>query len=349
MYATVSKRRPLKDAVDLVEHQERAKTLREYFLQNAVPLATGAIFAFVVLKVLLVSRANVNTALSIVERSGTLQILSGVTILAIPSLTTGINNAIAIWAGSASKFNRFERRRLWWIFGISLIYLSFILPWSSTLLLIAFGIYYVTRWFWRRRKVPIGDDLVSTESSSTFDLDEFLAKAPEDVELRRLWSQYKQTHQALCTDPALTEYSEARAEELTKFADIVRSYNERARLVVAASKPTIDAAAVLLLVTVLAPILLQSLNDSVWLPPELISTANHGQVVGYVLSDPPAWTTILRDSDRMIISVPTSELKARAVCHTASQSSRRVTVWNLIVNDRTDYAPCPVGLPKVAG
>lgn len=329
-------RRPPKEPLDLVEHYERTKSLRQYFIQNAIPAASGTIFAFVVLKVLLVARANDNTALAIVQKSGSVQIVSGVTILAVPFLASALNNAAAIWAGSDSKFNRLERRRLWWFFGISLPYLVSILPWLNSLLLIAFALFFVIRWVWRRRKVPAGNAIPGSASDAeTFDAEVFLQTPPDDVELRRLWVQFGESYRKLnggCTND--------RAAEAAVLDDVVQRYNVRNRLVNAAGRPTVDAAAIALLVTVLLPVLQFSLNDSVWLPTEEVSMQTGRPLVGYVLDNTVGWTTILQDSDRKIVTVRATEIKARSICRLKSQSSQILTLPQLGHKHIADYPRC---------
>jgi hypothetical protein len=330
-------RRPAKEPVDLVEHYERTKSLRQYFIQNAIPAASGTIFAFVVLKILLVARANDNTALAIVQKSGSVQIVSGVIILAVPFLASGLNNAAAIWAGSDSKFNRLERRRLWWFFGISLPYLISILPWLSSLLLIAFALFFVIRWVWRRRKVPAGNAMAgSAAGEQAFDAEVFLQTPPDDVELRRLWVQigesYRKLNDGSCTD--------GRAAEAAVLDDVAQQYDARSRLVKAAGRPTVDAAAIALLVTVLLPVLQFSLNDSVWLPTEEVSMQTGRPLVGYVLDNTVGWTTILQDSDRKIVTIRATEIKARSVCRLDSQSSQILTLPQLGRKHIADYPRC---------
>lgn len=92
-------------AVDIVQHYEREKALRERLLANAAPLASALIFAFVVLKVLLVSDANVSTALALVKEAGPIQVVAGVLIFGIPLLGTGFVNAAGILARSVELIN----------------------------------------------------------------------------------------------------------------------------------------------------------------------------------------------------------------------------------------------------
>jgi hypothetical protein len=333
--------------VDYVEHHERAKTLRQHLLQNAVPITSVSVFAFVLLKVMLVARANANTALSIVQTAGTMQILSGVIVLAIPFLATGINNAVAIWAGSTSKFNRLERRRLWIVYTLSLFYLSLILPWASTLLLLAFSIYYGLRWLWRRRKVPSVQVQATTESTPTFNVERFLSTPPEDVQLRRLWLEYKTAFQRL-TSPQMINDQAAKEAESVKFADIADQYNARQELVRSASNGTIDAAAIALLLSVLLPVFQQSINDKVWLPPEVIKIDSGSQLIGYVISESSEWTTVLTEKDRKIVRLPTDDLTQRTVCRVRGNTSQTTTVYRLFGHHEPDYPVCP-DTPSASG
>lgn len=133
--------------VDIVQHYEREKVLRERILANAAPLASAIIFAFVVLKVLLVANANVSTALALVKEAGPIQVVAGVLIFGIPLLGTGFVNAAGILARS-NELNRYEKRRLWTYYFWGAFVLSFVARWSTLLLIAAFPL---LNWFlWRK-------------------------------------------------------------------------------------------------------------------------------------------------------------------------------------------------------
>ncbi|WP_222194392.1 hypothetical protein [Modestobacter italicus] len=282
-----------------------------------------------------------NTALAIVRSSGTVQIVTGAIVLAVPFLATGLNNAIAIWAGSDSKFNRYERRRLWWFYGLSLFYLSQVLPWTLTALLLLFSVFYVFRWVRRRRKVELDLLPATTEAAPRFNRQQFLDTPPEDAQLRRLWSEYKLTYAYLKQPPSAHTDPKTHAEESANLTRLADEYNARVEAIQAAGRPTIDAAAIALLATVLLPVVQQSINDKVWLPAEVVTTSYREPIIGYVVSEANDWTTLLRERDRKIVSIRSDSISRREVCRVENSQSQTVTIYDLIGERDPDYSKCP--------
>lgn len=54
-------------------------------------------------------------------------------------------------------------------------------------------------------------------------------------------------------------------------------------------------------------------SEAVWLPREII-TAGGESYVGYVVEEEGAWTTILRDSDRLLLRVRDATIDSRQIC-----------------------------------
>jgi hypothetical protein len=62
------------------------------------------------------------------------------------------------------------------------------------------------------------------------------------------------------------------------------------------------------------------LNDVPWLPPERIVLTNDTVMVGYIVSESNSDLTILRDSDRSIITLPTNKVKDQILCQIGGAS-----------------------------
>lgn len=60
--------------------------------------------------------------------------------------------------------------------------------------------------------------------------------------------------------------------------------------------------------------LLVLILPSPWMPSEVVELADHTSMVGYVVAQRDAWTTVLRDSDRALLVLPSSRIVSRTVC-----------------------------------
>jgi hypothetical protein len=62
------------------------------------------------------------------------------------------------------------------------------------------------------------------------------------------------------------------------------------------------------------------LNDTPWMPPERIILTNGSVVIGYVVAESNSEITILRNSDRSIITLPPTQVRSQVLCELAMSS-----------------------------
>ena len=63
-----------------------------------------------------------------------------------------------------------------------------------------------------------------------------------------------------------------------------------------------------------------ALDDTPWLPPEQIVLVNGSVMVGYVVAESNSELTVLRDSDRSIITVSASQVRSQTLCQIGAPS-----------------------------
>jgi hypothetical protein len=76
------------------------------------------------------------------------------------------------------------------------------------------------------------------------------------------------------------------------------------------------AAALVVAIVLPAIAMTAILSDRPWLPAEHITAASGEEMVGYVLSESPVWTTVLGDQNRKVTRLRNSDVQERVVCVT---------------------------------
>lgn len=322
-------RREEAPAIDLVEHHSRDRLWRDQVMRNAPALFSASLFAFVVIKVLLIAQSNVSTGLALIARAGPLQVFAGTAVLGLPFLGTGLTNAAGILART-NRLNRLQRRRLWTYYGLGAFWLSWVLPWATTIFLIAFPA--ISLLLWRKeRNEPATKDVPFAEFVQS--------SSPSDLKLREIRARIQALHEQDEALPPDVRKDPDRASR-KEINEAVQEYNDRAAAIRAAQTPALDSLAISLLVATMFPLLQFALNDDAWLPAEDISTRNGGVFTGYVLSTADKWTTILGDDPRLIITLPEGDVVGRRVCAVTYAYNGRRTLWQLGGERGPDYDSC---------
>lgn len=325
--------RPWPEPVDLVEHHARSAALRERLLQNIAPAATGAIFALVILRVLIIAEGNPSTALGLLERAGPLQVVGGVLVQNIGFIGTGLTNAVGVFAGGNSGLNRYERRRLWYYFAFLTLWLSFVVSWITTATLLLLSAFYGYG-AWRRRhpKRP--------PNPTTFDPDEWLKRAPDDVMLREHWTKYREAYQELKRDGQLKPDRKAELEQAISVA--ATAYNTRTEEIRTRTRPVLEGVAISLILVSMGPVIQNAFSDRPWLPAETVVLNNGERFSAYVVADTGHWMTALREHGRLLETVRADAVVSRQVCAVpGGQASQQRTIWRLFARKLTSYKPCP--------
>ena len=325
--------------VDLVQMHERDRAFRERLLNNAPPLISGAVFAYVVMKVVLIAHANPTTSLALISRAGLLQVVAGVAVVGIPFLGTGLTNVAGFLARDRT-LNRYERRRLWVYFGIGVFWISFVVPIFTMVLVLIFAL--VNLLLYREKPAPEKGD-------SKFDMDAFLAAPPEDVVLREHWDELKRIHNARQDERAKDTPDQNALESLREeYRTTAELYNERLLLIQEKARPRLDALAASLLLTSLLPMVQMTLDDTPWMPAEDIRMDNGDHVTAYVLGHEEGWTALLAEDSRLVRMVETDDIAERKVCATANVGGRpQRTLYRLFAHSDPVYPRC-VGAAKDA-
>jgi hypothetical protein len=94
------------------------------------------------------------------------------------------------------------------------------------------------------------------------------------------------------------------------------------------------------------------LTDIPWLPPQRVTlgTASTHSVTAYVLDEGQKTTTLLLDSDRSVVYLPTGDVRRRSNCDNANNEAaifgalyRAPSLFSLFLtsNDSASYRDCP--------
>src|SRR5918998_556407 len=128
---------PTTEVVDLVEENLRYRSMRNRFVDHAPAIVTGVLFAFLVIKIPLISGGDASTTLALLSRASLVQVVVGSILVAAPFLTTGISMALL----GVIRREDLRNQERYWIFANALgiiIWLSFIVSWSGLLSIFLF-------------------------------------------------------------------------------------------------------------------------------------------------------------------------------------------------------------------
>ena len=309
----------------LTDAQERAES-RARITANLPWIITSTIFLLILVKVLIVARLDVGTALGIVQQAGPLTLAPGIILSLFPVLGLGMGTLAVHLANN--NFGEPSQRALHWVFYfIAVTLFSTFQPWSSTLIQVGIPITYVvirrTKRFRGSRKAPAGARQVDPRQPS----DEF--PDSNDLITSEIVDKIREVDSRIANaSPSSVDYS-AINELRSRRSSLVADYNERTEALKVASKQPIELIALIfigLLLFVAAP---TYFTDATWMPAENLRTVNSGVVTGYVLSSDESWTTILTTGTRSIRSIKTSEVLSRQVCRADHDKPSKIrTVWN---------------------
>lgn len=322
------------EPLDVVEHHRRGDHIRERLWQNLTPLVTSVVFAFVIVKVLLIARGNPGTALTLVSRAGPGQVIGGVLVLTFPLIGTALANIAAYVANDTTTLDRYERRKFWFYYVGLVFWLSFVVPWFTTTMLLLLTAFYL--WTAGRRH-----QRNEQRAEPGLTVDELLTRHPDDVVLRNLIEDIRRCHRAVANARAAEPLDEV---ELThakgELAKYISKYNARVDEVRAAARPRVDAVAAGLLVTSFLPLLGYAITDRPWVPAERL-TVGRETFTGFVIESGSDWTYILLNDSRLVRIVRTGSVSERVQCATAGETgSEQRTIWRAFAKVRARYPKC---------
>lgn len=334
---TASGRSAETETEDAVEESLRYYSFRNRVIEHAPAVVTAVVFAFLILKVSVIGKGDINTTLAVLARVSVTQVVVGSILAAAPLLTVGISAALV----NVKQNEGLRKRERVWMYGnvgSAVLWLSFIVSWSALLgiAVILIFMFLIPR-LWQRRKRA-----AQTPAPSGRTWEEILADPPTDTVLRQLVREYREI---------LAERDSARSrgdlsgalESDQKMTDVSRRYSERVDLVQKARRQPLEIAAITVVFAALSPVLLQLLNnDRPWMPAEVVTGQGNDQWVGYVLSQDERWLVLLRDKDRAVLSIESKAVRARTICVPEGKPLSPVrTLWQIGEDLHPRYEWCP--------
>lgn len=310
------------EASDLLEEARRAAESRERTLANLPLVVSAGTFAFVVLKVLLISRGDPSTALGLVRSVGPVEVVSGALVLGLSFIGASVANMAAYLARS-SELTAAERTRLWTLYAITAFVLSWVVSWFLTSVFAAYGIYYAVEAAKSRKR--------RTSHSKEKSPSQWLESAPRDTVLRALWHEYRTLQQGVLSIEGgpldLTEVQRRRSRQ----GDIIRAYNRRVDDIRKGQRRPFDAIALGLALTTLTPLVTAALTDDPWLPAEEVALAGIDEpIVAYLAAIDGDWSMLLVEADRRLMYVKTRDVHERTVCRLKGRGDSPATLYELL-------------------
>lgn len=181
------KRHPAPPA-DYIEEAARQQRLFDRLLEHSASIASIAVFAFVVIKVVVIAGGNTITAAGLVQAAGPLQVLAGVTVLSISAIGVGLTNFVLVAADNDRAMSPFDRRWRWIAFLLLAFATSLVVSWVTTVLLLVFAAFLIYRWW--RSGYSLKPPLDAAEPARV-DFKKWLELTPNDVVLRQHHTAYK--------------------------------------------------------------------------------------------------------------------------------------------------------------
>jgi ABC-type multidrug transport system fused ATPase/permease subunit len=317
---------------DLLVEAERVASTRSWLLSNLPWLFTGALFVFILVKVLLIARNDPPSALAIINQAGPLEVSGGVILLGLPLLASGLVVVVVSLAQGESVAHG-ETVRLWWVYTILVLFLSFIINWPTVILLVWFPVYFfVLSPLWKRRRkkkrsssAADGDASEVAEPTRAADLPE-----PPDAVLRTLLAEIVRLEREIeslgSRDVDLTHLQQLR----TTRDQLAQSYAERRTAILTKVRRPIEGVLLVLALIVFSQAAVATLNGTPWLPPERLTVSSGRPLVGYVLAEDQEWTSVLVDSDRSIRRIPSRTVTARHICSLPDTPRAITSIWDAI-------------------
>lgn len=311
----VSKRaRPVRDVVaDL----ERSKELRERIFARAPIIVPVALVVFTILKVLLVSQGNAITALTLLRSVGTVQVLEAGLLLGVPFLALSFFGLMHL-ADDSATFTPNQRSWIWLAYLVLVLTTSSVLYWFTTLVFVFTPILAkVFLWF----KSHKASQRISDSQTSYWPTEDL-----NDIELRNLKEKYADLESFPLNGEGGNPDLVRSNETLERWMEFLAAWNARLASIQSSTRHSVDIVILWALLAAMAPWLPQLLNSTPWLPSERIVT-NTGVSTGYILSTTRDWTTILLDSSRHIVIVPTESVTGQSLCRASVFPTQPVTIF----------------------
>lgn len=231
-----------------------------------------------------------------------------------------------------------EKRWLYANLAIVLVWLSYIVSWSSLLGVATIVVlFFAVPTLWRKwRRKP------DKRKQTTVTWQHLYANPPDDIEQRSLITQHKSLSSAKSEAERVGDHIQLSAIS-AQTQRVQEQYSERVREIVKAGRSPLEAAAMGVVAAALVPIVIHLVNnDRPWMPAEVVYGQNNDRWVGYVLSHDERALVLLRDKDRAVISIDGKQIRARIICTPDGASLTPVrTLWRVGADLKPLYERCP--------
>jgi len=326
-----------RQSIDLLEEGFRYASSRERVLLNLVWIVPGVFFLLILVKVLLVARLDLATALAIIRASDPLALLPGILLSMLPTLGAGLNflGGYIYLLHQNGNYLQYERYQHWTFYGLIVLFLARIQEWHITLmqivtpLMFALGGFIGDRIPAKKQKSVNRDN---KDNSRTVPNDIILANHVKDIE--NIEREIEKQSQGAVDLAVVSELRNKRNK-------LVQQYNERVEAIQTSWKAPIDWVIFLFLVCYMLQQLNNFFTTDVWLPAERITVSNKVVISGYVISSDDNWTTILT-LGRSVRTIKTGEITSRQICREPdkTQKPRSATTIFGISKNSPQYPVC---------
>ncbi|WP_433540716.1 hypothetical protein ACQP10_01170 [Streptosporangium sandarakinum] len=338
---------------NVLEEGDRYAASRERFVQSIPWIVSGMLFLIILIRILIIARLDMQTALAVIQQIGPIELAPGMLISLLPTLgaTVSIIGARIVHINDVNNLSRREIVTNWSFYCIIVIVFSFIQIWVVTLLQIIMPVVMIMvykiidRNSARPKKASKFNVLHWAKKNNgrgrSEDSRETKYPDPEDsilhgyvIELEEVDGKIKN---ATVGPVNLDELGALRKER----ERIVNNYIERMDAISRPWKSSVDTAIMGLIAYFILSNLTVFLRDAPWMPSEKVEISKIGVVAGYVIKSDESWTTILT-LGRSIRTVKTDDVVRREICRDPNSQGRASgmhTIFGTKMNS-PNYPPC---------
>ncbi|WP_432931136.1 hypothetical protein ACQPZZ_10465 [Microbispora sp. CA-135349] len=341
--------------VDLLAEGQRYAAVRERVIQNMPWIVTGAIFFLILIRILLVSRLDVPTALAVLQQTGPIELAPAILLSLLPTLSVGlgvVGYRIA-FIHEQHEYLRYQRFLHWTFYGAAVIAFAAIQNWSTTLLQAAIPPltylgYKLSEWKNSRKKAKRAG-MSNREGSGRTDKGATKSVGSDNVYPETGDSVIRQHYKRLEELDSRIAAASSGPVELDKLKalrderrNVIGDIRDRAGIISESWKSSTDLVIGGLIIYLLLNNFVTFFSEAPWLPSEKIRIDRVGVVPGYILKTDETWTTILT-LGRSLRTVKTDSVVSRELCRIGrvSPSGSVRTIFGQL-NNSPNYPPCVV-------
>ncbi|MFI0241273.1 hypothetical protein [Streptomyces sp. NPDC016845] len=293
----------------------------------------------VIVKIAIVSHGVPSTMLELISAAGPVQVFVGTIILLLP-----FSGIIVIYANDEvyrrPGMSEVAKNEIRLGVYLTIFVLSYLLVWYwVVLVVIVLAVRHFI--FVRDRKKGRAVDRVEP-----LPLDKWLQKEPTDERLHELWTEAKQKVERLNAERSAGVADLSRIAALrTSTQETLDEFNGRADEIrkLQYSQGTAMAS---VLASYAFALLIQFLgSDTPWLPAEQVDLKEGRREIAYVVQAGDSWTTLLDESTRSVIRVPSDSVLSRKICSAKGREKGSETLWRLADDHAIIYRKCPSPKP----